>query len=136
MSNPTGCGKINLPTSNFTIQERTSTSGTVTGNASINSQVSINGSTDLSQIITGNNGACVLSITYESMDGIARNSVVYAFGQGPEGLGSGTLHLEFYTQNTGPNDPHTLGLTSSTPSCHDDKFSDGSNLLTIKWYSP
>ena len=134
MSNPTGCGSINLPVSNFTITQQGPSSGTATGNASINSQVAINGSTDLSKIITGPSGACVLSITYESFDGIARNTVVYAFGQGPEGMGSGSLNLEFYTQNTGTSDPHTLSLSSSTAQCHDDRFSDGSNLLTIKWY--
>ena len=130
MTNPTQCGSINLPTSNFTTSDQGQQSGTAQGNASINSQVTINGSIDLSEIIVGPNGACVETITYESFDGIARNSVVYVYGQGPEGMGSGSLQLVFTTQNG----THTLALTSSTASCHSDRFSDGSNLLSIKWY--
>lgn len=131
MSNPTGCGAINLPLSNFTIAEQGPTSGKLVGNAPINSQIAIDGNPDLSKVIVGALGACVLSITYQSFEGIARDGVIYAFGQGPKGTGSGTLHLTFTT--TGGT--HTLGLTRSTPKCHDDKFQDTTNLVAIEWAS-
>ena len=129
MSNPTGCGAIDLPLVNFTIAEQGPTSGKLVGNAAINSQVAIDGNPDLSKVIVGSSGACVLSITYQSFSGIARKGEVYVFGQGPKGTGSGTLHMTF--KMTGGD--HTLGLTSSSPECHNDKFEDQSNMIAIEW---
>jgi hypothetical protein len=75
------------------------------------SQVSINGSTDLSQIIVGPSGANVQSITYENFTGIARSSVFYVYGMGPKGMGSGSLKV---TVVTAANESHDLNLTSSS----------------------
>jgi hypothetical protein len=134
-TNPTGCGSINTQVYEFTTSDAGKTSGTAYGNLPLGdpngSQVSINGTTDLSQIIVGNNGACVMSIVYQYFDGIARKSAIYVFGQGPKGMGSGSLHMSFVTSQ----DTHTLSLTSSTPSCHDDKFEDMNAITQITWKS-
>lgn len=124
-NNPTGCGSNNLPLSNFTTTDQGKPSGTAQGNMPIGSQVSINGSADLSAIIVGSSGGYVETITYEPHTGPARNSEIYAYGQGP---GPG-IKLYFVTQNS----KHDLSLTSSSPKCNTDKFSDGSNILSITW---
>lgn len=129
MSTPNGCGSNNLPVSNFTTTNQGQDAGTAQGSMAINSQVSINGSTDLSQIIVGPNGAFVQSITYESFSGIARHGVIYVYGQGPAGMGSGSLKLIVTT----PNGTHDLSLTSSSPSCHTDRFEDTAAITTITW---
>jgi hypothetical protein len=137
-TNPTGCGSINTTVYNFTTNDGGKTSGCATGNMPIGtdtgSQVSINGSTDLSKIIVGNNGACVMSIVYQSFTGIARSAELYVFGQGPKGIGSGSLHTSYYTTGQ-PTDPHTVTLTDSDPSCHNDKFQDNTNITRICWQS-
>lgn len=129
MSTPNGCGNSNLPVSNFTTVNGGSNAGTAQGNMPINSQVSINGNTDLSQIIVGHNGAFVQSITYESFSGIARHGVIYVYGQGPAGMGSGSLTVTVTTANG----THNLSLTSSSPSCHSDRFEDTANITAISW---
>ena len=138
-TNPTGCGSITTNVYEFTTSDAGKTSGEAygsmpIGNNGIGSQVSINGSTDLSQVIVGNSGACVMSIVYQSFTGPARDAELYVFGQGPKGIGSGTLHTSYYTTGQ-PDDPHTVGLTSSSPSCHNDKFQDSTNITKISWKS-
>lgn len=130
-TNPTGCGSITTQLCDFTTTDAGKPSGTAYGNlpASPPSQVRINGTTDLSQIIVGASNACVQTFVYQAFDGIARNSEVYVYGQGPEGMGSGSLKLTFKT----PNGEHDLSLTSSSPGCHNDKFSDGSPITQITW---
>jgi hypothetical protein len=128
MSN--ACGTSNLPTSNFTTADAGKTSGTAQGNMAQGSQVSINGSTDLSQTIVGPDGAYVQSITYEHFTGIARSSVFYAYGKGPKGMGSGSLKI---TLVTSANQSHDLNLTSSSLECHDDRFQDDTNVVSISW---
>lgn len=133
------CNPINVKGYDFEIVSAGATSGTITGVMPIGggnspvSQVQIDGNPDLSKIIVGPDGASVKSIFYQSIDGIARNSVIYVYGQGPQGIGSGSLKLNFWTQNTSPDNPHDLSLTSSSPDCHNDKFSDGSDILKISW---
>lgn len=128
MSN--GCGSSNLPTSNFTTSDAGKTSGTAQGNMAQGSQVSINGSTDLSQIIVGPSGANVQFITYEHFTGTARSSVFYVYGRGPKGMGSGSLKV---TVVTAANESHDLNLTSSSLECHDDRFQDDTNIVSISW---
>jgi len=127
-NNPTGCGSDNLPLSNFTTADQGKTSGTAQGNMPIGSQVSINGSADLSAIIVGSSGAHIETITYEHHTGPARNAEIHAYGQGPQGSGHG-IKLYFITQN----DKHDLSVTSSSPDCHTDIFNDGSNVTSITW---
>ena len=123
-------GSSDLQTSNFTTQDAGKTVGTAQGDLPQGSQVSINGSVDLSAIIVGPAGAFVKTINYEHLDGIARNSVVNVYGQGPEGMGSGSMKLTFVTANG----THDLSLTSSSPGWHSDKFSDGSPITSITWF--
>ena len=133
-------GSSDLQTSNFTTQDAGKTVGTAQGDMPQGSQVSINGSVDLSAIIVGPAGAfdrissgsnrLVKTINYEHLDGIARNSVVNVYGQGPEGMGSGSMKLTFVTANG----THDLSLTSSSPGWHSDKFSDGSPITSITWF--
>ncbi len=130
MSNPTECGASSLSTSNFTTQDEGKSAGTAQGNMSPNCQVSINGSTDLSAVIVGNNGAYVQSITFESFQGIARDNVLYIYGKGPEGMGSGSLKV---TVNTTSGKTHDLSLTSSSLECHSDKFEGTGNITSISW---
>ena len=137
MSDSNGCGSLNRKVYNFTTQDAGRTSGTAYGTLPLatdgtGSQVSINGSTDLIKVIVGNNGACVQSIVYQSFDGIARNAELYVYGQGPEGIGSGTLHLTFRTPS---DNDHTVGLTSSSPDCHNDKFQETEAITKIEWKS-
>jgi hypothetical protein len=127
-NNPTGCGSNNLPLSNFTTSDAGKTSGTAQGNMPQGSQVSINGSADLSAIIVGSNGAYIQTITYEHHTGPARNSEIYVYGQGPQGYDSG-IKLYFVT----PNGKHDLSVTSSSLKCHTDIFNDGSEILSITW---
>jgi hypothetical protein len=127
-NNPTGCGSNNLPLSNFTTTDQGKPSGTAQGNMPIGSQVSINGSANLSAIIVGSSGAYVETITYEHHKGPARNSEIYAYGQGPQGSGPG-IKVYFVTQNG----KHDLSVTSSSLKCNTDKFNDGSNVLSITW---
>lgn len=128
MSN--GCGTSNLPTSNFTTADAGKMSGTAQGNMAQGSQVSINGSTDLSQIIVGPDNAYVQSITYEHFTGIARSSVFYVYGRGPKGMGTGSLKI---TLATTANQSHDLNLTSSSLECHSDRFQDDTNVVSISW---
>jgi hypothetical protein len=95
----------------------------------LNSQLAINGSTNLSTCIVGPNGAAVDWITYQTNNGII-NSVIYVYGQGPKGAGSGSLSLQFLTQ---AGQTHTLSLTSSSPGLHSDRFQDTSGIVSISW---
>ena len=139
MSSASNCGTANLPVVNWNTEsggicpgsaQSPSQGGSYTAPLVQGSQLSLNGSTDLSQIIVGPNGACVQSITYEHFMGVARSSVIYVQGQGPEGAFSGTLELSFLTE---AGQTHTLGLTSSSPSCHTDRFQDDSPIVLITW---
>jgi hypothetical protein len=130
-TNPTGCGSITTQLCDFTTNDAGKPSGTAYGTLPCNppSQVRINGTTDLSDIIVGASNACVQTFVYQAFDGIARNSEVYVYGQGPEGIGSGSLCLTFLTANGS----HDLSLSSSHASCHNDKFIDGSPITQICW---
>lgn len=130
MSDSNGCGRLGLPVSSFSTQDQGRYTGTAEGNGPLNSQVAINGTTDLSKIIVGPSGALVESIVYQAHGGIARNAEVCVYGQGPQGIGSGSLKLTFKMQS---GKEHDLSLTSSTPQCHTDVFEDGSPMLWLKW---
>jgi hypothetical protein len=129
MSNPTGCGSDGLPVADMVTSDGGSEVGTAKGDVPLGSQVSINGSTDLSQIIVGPDGAYVQSITYEHFDGIARNAAVYVYGRGPKGAFTGSLDLAFYTSDG----EHTLSLTSSSLECHSDIFEERADITSISW---
>jgi hypothetical protein len=122
------CGQTNLPVANLTSTDAGKCPGTAYGNAQINSQISINGSVDLSSIIVGPGGANVQKITYEQHARPARPGTLYVYGQGPSSHGS--LKLNFNTVN---NETHTVILTSSSPSCHEDVFEDLSAIISINW---
>ena len=42
-------------------------------------------------------------------------------------MGSGSIDMTFVTS------PHTVSLTSSTPSCHSDKFEDPTAITKMTW---
>jgi hypothetical protein len=131
MSTPGECGSESLPLHNFVTSDCGTYVGTAKGTLPIGSQLSINDSSDLSGCIVGPNGAYVQKITYEPHTGPARNAQVYVYGRGPEGFGSGSLDLAFFTANG----KHTLSLSSSTPQCHTDIFDDGAPITSITWSS-
>jgi hypothetical protein len=128
-TNPTECGSINPQICEFKVTERGPDSGTMVGTLPCNppSIVAVDGNADLSSIITGEGGACVKTFVQQPHSGPARNAQVYVYGQGPQG--SGSLKLDFWTANG----HHDLTISSADPDCHNDIYSDGAPITTIKW---
>ncbi|HJQ39850.1 MAG TPA: hypothetical protein VKB93_22130 [Thermoanaerobaculia bacterium] len=91
-------------------------------------QLSLNGNTDLGRCIVGPDGAYVSKITYEAYDGIARDSVIYVWGRGPNG--SGSLKLTFLTEG---GETHDITITDEHAQCHSDKFQDTTAIVVINW---
>ncbi|WP_380167874.1 DUF4157 domain-containing protein [Jannaschia sp. R86511] len=58
-------------------------------------QVAVNGSTDLSGVVVGNSGARVYSIRLDRSALVGFNYTLFIDGQGPTGVGSGSLYLFF-----------------------------------------
>ncbi|APR88670.1 hypothetical protein A7982_14019 [Minicystis rosea] len=120
------------PVYSFTTQNAGQCPGTATGNMPSSpavSLVSINGSTDLSNVIVGPSGAYVKTIGYRLFDGIARSGELIVDGQGPMGMGSGSLKITVTTANG----THDLSLTSSKFGEHTDKFADNAPITQIVW---
>ena len=139
MSSTNDCGASNLPVVNWAAEgggrcpgsvQSPSEGGKYTLPLAQGSQLAINGNTDLSGAIVGPSGALVQTITYEHFTGVARSSVIYVYGRGPEGTLSGSLTLTFLTE---AGETHTLSLTSSSLGCHSDRFQDNSPIVVITW---
>jgi hypothetical protein len=92
-------------------------------------QLSLNSTNDLSQIIVANNGGFVQQINYLERSGL-RQGQIAVLGQGPSGTGSGSLDLYFLTQG---GFVHTLSLTSSSNDWRYDDFEDTSGIIAIWW---
>lgn len=102
------------------------------GPMQLGSQLNLNSSNDLSQIIVGYAGANVQTIQFVNTGGL-RQSTIRVYGQGPEGSGSGRFYLQFLTSG---GEIHTLSLFSSTPQWHTDSFEDPTGIVAIWWYQP
>ena len=93
----------------------------------------LNGATALQGCIQGNSGACVYSITLAEgsfMGGVYQYRITID-GQGPKGLGSGSMYLRFtdrsgdvYTKSFYSSSRHTLTL---------DYNSDGPVIWKVEW---
>ena len=95
-----------------------------------NEQASVNGNTDLSTCLVGNDNARVYGITLTGSPGIY-DYVVNVDAQGPSGFGSGSLHLAF-TDETG--DTYYLSIYSSHRSVHTVRYnSKHPAIKTISW---
>lgn len=96
----------------------------------INSEVSINGSSNLHDIIKFNDNGCVYGITLTGSPGIY-DYVLNVDGQGPKGLGTGSGYLLF-TDKSG--DTYSLSLYSSTRSVHTVRYnSEKPEIVKIQW---
>lgn len=96
----------------------------------VNSEVSINGQTNLSGTIQFNNSGCVYGITFTGAPGIY-DYVVNVDAQGPKGMGSGSGYLAF-TDRSG--DTYKLSIYSSTRSVHTVRFnSKEPEIVKIQW---
>lgn len=123
-----------MPVINFTTNDAGSTVGTAVCATNTplvaGSQLSINGSTDLSAIIVGNSGALVNSITMQD-DGEFFTYELSVTGQGPAGAGSGSLELGLLDQAGGT---HWLKLDSSTNKTHTLGYNSSSpDVVSISW---
>src|SRR5262245_27569105 len=99
------------------------------GPMQLGSQLNLNSSSDLSQIIVGNKGAYVKTIQYVYTGGL-RSSTIKVYGQGPAGTESGSLNMWFLTFG---GFVHTLSLTSTSLEWHQDSFEDSSGIISIWW---
>lgn len=96
----------------------------------VNSEVSINGSSNLYDIIRFNNNGCVYAITLTGSPG-AYDYVINVDAQGPKGFGSGSGHLAF-TDKSG--DTYKLSIYSSTRSVHTVRYnSQKPEIVKIDW---
>lgn len=96
------------------------------------SQLNLNSSNDLSQIIVGYDGANVQTIQY-LYTAPHGQSTINIYGQGPKGAGSGSFYLNFLTAG---GQVHTMSLFSSTPKWRTDSFEDPTGIVAIWWYQP
>jgi hypothetical protein len=107
-----------MATAEFTTRDAGKVRGTAVaadGSLFQGERVSINGSTDLSNVIVGNSGARVYSI---SLDRSLIPGVFYALsieGQGPSGLGAGSMYV-FIEDEGGFTDSKMSGPANTTPS--------------------
>ncbi len=96
----------------------------------MNSEVSINGSLQLHDIIKFNDGGCVYGITLTGSPGYF-DYVVNVDAQGPKGFGSGSGYLAF-TDKSG--DTYKLSIYSSTRSVHTVRYnSEKPEIVKIEW---
>ncbi len=96
----------------------------------VNSEVAIDGVTDLSSIVQFNDGGRVYFITLTWSPGIY-SYVISVDGRGPSGFGSGSGYLAF-TDMTG--DTYNLSLYNSSRAVHTVRFnSDNPAIKAIQW---
>ena len=81
----------------------------------IYSDMTINGSADLSKIVKGKSGARVFGVTLTNSSNPIYKYQVLVDAQGPKGLGSGSLNLVFEDET---RDGYRLAITSSTRKRH------------------
>lgn len=125
----------NLPIINFTTNDAGQTVGTAVAPSGVSlqngDQLSINGSTDLSQIIVGNSSALVNAVAYAGDGNGFFDHNLEIQGQGPAGAGSGSLVV---TVIDGAGGSHSLKLNSSTNKTHNLGFnSQDGTINTINW---
>ena len=96
----------------------------------VNSEVSVNGSSQLYDIIKFNDSGCVYGITLTGSPGVY-DYVLNVDAQGPKGLTSGSGYLAF-TDKTG--DVYRLSIYSSTRSVHTLRYnSEKPEIVKIEW---
>ncbi len=96
----------------------------------VNSEVTINGSSNLYDIIKFNNKGCVYGITLTGSPGLY-DFVLSVDAQGPEGVLSGAGYLAF-TDKSG--DTYKLSIYSSTRSVHTVRYnSEKPEIVKIQW---
>lgn len=96
----------------------------------VNSEVTINGSSNLYDIIKFNNKGCVYGITLTGSPGFY-DFVLSVDAQGPEGVLSGAGYLAF-TDKSG--DTYKLSIYSSTRSVHTVRYnSEKPEIVKIQW---
>lgn len=97
-----------------------------------NEQVSVNGNTDLSACLVGNDGACVYSITLNAKPGVLYDYDIVVDARGPSGFGSGSIYLAF-TDQTG--DTYKLSVYSSSRSKHTVSYNSQKPAITKIYWS-
>ncbi|MBE5990511.1 hypothetical protein BXY41_12411 [Lacrimispora xylanisolvens] len=96
----------------------------------VNSEVTINGSSNLYDIIRFNDNGCVYGITLTGSPGIY-DYVLSVDAQGPDGFFSGSGHLAF-TDKSG--DTYKLSIYSSTRTVHTVRYnSKQPEIVKIQW---
>ncbi len=96
----------------------------------VNSEASINGLSQLHDIIKFNNNGCVYGITLTGSPGVY-DYVINVDAQGPKGFGSGSGYLAF-TDKSG--DTYKLSIYSSTRSVHTVRYnSEKPEIVKIEW---
>jgi hypothetical protein len=95
-----------------------------------NEQASLNGNTDLSTCMRGNDNACVYGITLTGSPGIY-DYVVNVDAQGPSGFGSGSLYLAFTDES---NDTYFLQIYSSHRSVHTVRYNSQNPAIKKIWW--
>lgn len=96
----------------------------------VNSEVSINGSSNLYDMIKFNGNGCVYNITLTGSPG-NYDYVLNVDAQGPSGIGSGSGYLAF-TDKSG--DTYMLSIYSSTRSVHTVRYnSQQPEIVKIQW---
>jgi hypothetical protein len=105
-------------------------SATSTHGLQVNQQVRLNDNSDLSSCVTANDGACVYGITLTGSPGIY-DYVVNVDGQGPRGIGSGSMYLAFKDET---GDVYYLSIYSSSRSVHTVRYnSDKPAIFAFRW---
>jgi len=97
-----------------------------------NEKVRINGTTDLSGCLIGNDDARVYGISMSKQDGDRiYDYILNVDAQGPEGFGSGSMYLAF-TDESG--DRYDLSIYSSSRSVHTLKYNSQKPIIKkIQW---
>ena len=100
------------------------------GGMTVNSKVTINGSSNLYDMIRFNDNGCVYGITLTDSPGIY-DYVLSVDSQGPDGSFSGSGHLAF-TDKSG--DTYKLSIYSSTQTVHTVRYnSKQPEIVKIQW---
>jgi len=112
-----GCGENQQATSSTGLQ--------------LTQNVRLNGNTDLSGCMIGNDGARIYSIQLLIATNPFYEYCLNVDGQGPSGIGSGSFYLAFTDQT---NDTYHLSLYSSKRKMHTVSYnSDKPAIIKIQW---
>ena len=97
----------------------------------IYSDMTINGSANLSKVVTGKSGAKVFGVTLTNSTNPIYKYQMLVDAQGPNGLGSGSLHLVFEDES---RDGYNLAITSSARKRHTVNFnSKKPGIVRFDW---